>query len=89
MPHDHGRSRAYRWGEDGIAGICDAQQRLCFALALWNGRDSVLKEEHFFYIAAAMTNIGGRHINLWDDADKVLLRRPHIPRRQVVHPAVR
>ena len=37
FPHDHARSRAYRWGEDGIAGICDDQQRLCLALALWNG----------------------------------------------------
>jgi hypothetical protein len=38
LPHDHARSRAYRWGEDGILGYCDDQQRLCFALALWNGR---------------------------------------------------
>jgi len=45
--HDHARSRAYRWGEDGIAGISDAEQRLCFALALWNGRDPVLKERLF------------------------------------------
>ena len=40
--HDQARSRAYRWGEDGIAGISDDQQHLCFALALWNGRDSIL-----------------------------------------------
>src|ERR1044071_8774462 len=48
FPHDHARSRAYRWGEDGIAGICDNHGRLCFALALWNGRDAILKrsEEH-------------------------------------------
>ena len=39
FPHDHARSRAYRWNEDGLAGLCDDQQRLCFALALWNGRD--------------------------------------------------
>ena len=38
FPHDHARSRAYRWGEDGIAGFCDDEQRLCLALALWNGR---------------------------------------------------
>ena len=38
FPHDHARSRAYRWGEDGLAGICDQEQRLCFALALWNGQ---------------------------------------------------
>ncbi len=47
LPHDHARSRAYRWGEDGIAGICDDQQRLCFALALWNGADPILKERMF------------------------------------------
>ena len=47
FPHDHARSRAYRWGEDGIAGICDHHQRLCFALALWNGRDPILKERLF------------------------------------------
>jgi hypothetical protein len=47
LPHDHARSRAYRWGEDGIAGICDEQQYLCFALALWNGADPILKERMF------------------------------------------
>jgi hypothetical protein len=47
FPHDHARSRAYRWNEDGLAGICDDRQRLCFALALWNGRDSILKERLF------------------------------------------
>jgi hypothetical protein len=47
LPHDHARSRAYRWGEDGIAGISDRHQLLCFALALWNGRDPVLKERVF------------------------------------------
>ncbi|MFZ1400744.1 MAG: hypothetical protein WAS33_27830, partial [Candidatus Promineifilaceae bacterium] len=44
LPHDHARSRAYRWNEDGLAGISDRQQFLCFALALWNGRDPILKE---------------------------------------------
>jgi hypothetical protein len=44
LPHDHARSRAYRWGEDGLAGFSDAEQRLCVALALWNGRDPILKE---------------------------------------------
>jgi hypothetical protein len=44
LPHDHARSRAYRWGEDGLAGFCDIQQRLCLALPLWNGRDPILKE---------------------------------------------
>ncbi|HEY2499801.1 MAG TPA: glucosidase [Candidatus Angelobacter sp.] len=47
FPHDHARSRAYRWNEDGLAGICDRHQRLCFALAVWNGRDPILKERLF------------------------------------------
>ncbi len=47
LPHDHARSRAYRWGEDGIAGISDNHQRLCFAIALWNGEDAILKERLF------------------------------------------
>ncbi len=47
FPHDHARSRAYRWGEDGLAGISDDQQRLCLALALWNERDPILKERLF------------------------------------------
>jgi hypothetical protein len=47
LPHDHARSRAYRWGEDGIAGICDRYQQLCFAIALWNGEDPILKERLF------------------------------------------
>src|SRR5579875_230525 len=45
--HDHARSRAYRWTEDGILGICDNHQRLCFALAFWNGKDPYLKERLF------------------------------------------
>ncbi|HZN56037.1 MAG TPA: hypothetical protein VFB67_12035 [Candidatus Polarisedimenticolaceae bacterium] len=56
FPHDHARSRAYRWGEDGIAGISDDAQRLCFALALWNGRDPILKERLF-----GLTNSEGNH----------------------------
>jgi hypothetical protein len=47
FPHDHARSRAYRWGEDGILGISDNHQRLCFAITLWNGQDSILKERIF------------------------------------------
>jgi hypothetical protein len=47
FPHDQARSRAYRWGEDGLLGITDRQCRLCFALALWNGRDPILKERLF------------------------------------------
>ncbi|HKV24854.1 MAG TPA: hypothetical protein VJN93_09715 [Candidatus Acidoferrum sp.] len=47
FPHDHSRSRAYRWGEDGIAGISDRHQMICFGLAMWNGRDTILKERLF------------------------------------------
>ncbi len=47
FPHDHARSRAYRWGEDGLLGFCDREARLCFALGLWNGRDPILKERLF------------------------------------------
>ena len=45
--HDQARSRAYRWSEDGLGGICDEKQRLCLALALWNGKDPILKERAF------------------------------------------
>jgi hypothetical protein len=54
--HDHARSRAYRWGEDGLAGMSDDEQRLCLALALWNGRDPILKERLF-----GLTNSEGNH----------------------------
>src|SRR5436309_2383943 len=54
--HDQARSRAYRWGEDGLAGISDRKQRLCFALALWNGKDPILKERLF-----GLTNREGNH----------------------------
>jgi len=47
FPHDHARSRVYRWGEDGIAGISDDKQRICFSIALWNGKDPILKERLF------------------------------------------
>jgi len=47
FPHDHARSRVYRWGEDGLLGITDRQCRLCFAWALWNGKDAILKERLF------------------------------------------
>ncbi|MBI5385596.1 MAG: glucosidase [Verrucomicrobia bacterium] len=56
FPHDHARSRAYRWGEDGIAGLSDDWQRLCLSLALWNGRDPILKERLF-----GLTNGEGNH----------------------------
>ena len=56
FPHDHARSRVYRWGEDGILGISDNHQRLCLALAMWNGRDPILKERMF-----GLTNGEGNH----------------------------
>src|SRR5712692_8598461 len=56
FPHDHARSRVYRWGEDGLLGLTDREGRLCFALALWNGRDPILKERLF-----GLTNSEGNH----------------------------
>ncbi len=56
LPHDHARSRAYRWGEDGIAGFSDEEQRLCLAVAMWNGRDPILKERLF-----GVSNSEGNH----------------------------
>ncbi|MFN2608459.1 MAG: glucosidase [Acidimicrobiales bacterium] len=56
FPHDHARSRAYRWNEDGMAGICDDHQQLCLAFAFWNGRDPILKERPF-----GLTGHEGRH----------------------------
>ncbi|MEK7785197.1 MAG: glucosidase, partial [Chloroflexota bacterium] len=56
FPHDHARSRAYRWNEDGLAGLSDDKGRMCFALALWNGKDPILKERLF-----GLTNSEGSH----------------------------
>jgi hypothetical protein len=56
LPHDHARSRAYRWGEDGIAGLCDRHQHICLALALWNEKDAILKERLF-----GLSNREGNH----------------------------
>src|SRR5262245_18488144 len=56
FPHEHARSRAYRWGEDGIGGFCDGKQRLCIAVALWNGKDTILKERLF-----GLSNRQGNH----------------------------
>ncbi|MFZ1975862.1 MAG: hypothetical protein WAU89_23675 [Candidatus Acidiferrales bacterium] len=56
LPHDHSRSRTYRWGEDGIAGFCDRHQHICFALAMWNEKDPILKERLF-----GLTNREGNH----------------------------
>jgi hypothetical protein len=60
FPHDHARSRAYRWNEDGMAGLCDDRQTFCFALALWNGKDPILKERMF--------GLGGDRGNHGEDA---------------------
>src|SRR3954468_17229436 len=56
FPHDHARSRAYRWNDDGMGGICDDRQTFCFALALWNGKDPILKERMF-----GLGGDGGNH----------------------------
>ena len=56
FPHDHARSRAYRWNEDGLAGFCNRFQNICFSLALWNGKDPILKERLF-----GLTNGEGNH----------------------------
>src|SRR5207247_2054239 len=56
FPHDHARSRAFRWNEDGLAGLCDRHQHICFALALWNRRDPFLKERLF-----GLSNHEGNH----------------------------
>ena len=56
LPHDHARSRAYRWGEDGLGAVCDRWQHLCFGLTLWNGTDPILKERLF-----GLTNAQGNH----------------------------
>ena len=64
FPHDHARSRAYRWGEDGLAGFCDVEQRLCLGLALWNGRDPILKER-MFGLTGAEANHGEDAKEYW------------------------
>ena len=56
FPHDHARSRAFRWGEDGLAGFCDEKQRVCLGIGLWNGKDPILKERLF-----GLTNSQGNH----------------------------
>ncbi|MEO8448984.1 MAG: glucosidase, partial [Gemmatimonadota bacterium] len=59
LPHDHARSRAYRWNEDGLAGISDRRQLICFSVALWNGQDTILKERLF--------GVGGNEGNHGED----------------------
>jgi hypothetical protein len=70
LPHDHARSRAYRWGEDGMAGFSDVEQRLCLALALWNGRDPILKER-MFGLTGAQANHGEDVKEYWWYTDAV------------------
>ena len=64
LPHDHARSRAYRWGEEGMAAFCDVEQRLCLGLALWNGRDPILKER-MFGLTGAEANHGEDVKDYW------------------------
>ena len=71
FPHDHARSRAYRWSEDGLAAVCDVHQRLCLGLTLWNGRDPILKERIF-----GLTGSEGNH---GEDAKEYWLYRDAIP----------
>lgn len=62
FPHEHARSRAYRWNEDGIAGICDRHQLICFAVALWNERDPILNERVFAVVALISNSLrSGQH----------------------------
>jgi hypothetical protein len=71
FPHDHARSRAYRWGEDGIAGISDDKQQLCFAVALWNGADPILKERLF--------GLSGREGNHGEDVKECYFYLDNVP----------
>jgi hypothetical protein len=74
VPHDHARSKAYRWNEDGLAGICDRHQFVCLALALWNGRDPILKERMF-----GLTGNEGNHGRIPRNIISTLIPRPRIP----------
>ena len=71
FPHDHARSRAYRWNEDGLLGISDESQRLCFALALWNGQDAILKERPF--------GVSGKEGNHGEDAKDYWFHLDNLP----------
>ena len=86
LPHDQARSRAYRWGEDGLAGFCDIEQRLCLGLALWNGQDPILKERPFG-LTGAQGNHGEDVKEYWWYLDAVPSHvwnrwRYHYPQRQ-------
>jgi hypothetical protein len=80
FPHDHARSRAYRWNEDGLAGFCDRDQHVCLAVALWNERDPILKERMFGLSngegnhGELLTNAGTRAV----DPDYEILGRPSV-----------
>jgi hypothetical protein len=92
LPHDHARSRAYRWGEDGLAGFCDIEQRLCLALALWNGRDPILKERAFG-LTGAEGNHGEDAKEYWWFPDAVPSHawntwRYHYPQRAFPYPGL-
>ncbi len=71
FPHDHARSRVYRWGEDGIAGISDDLQRICFAVTLWNGKDQILKERLF--------GLTGREGNHGEDVKELYYYLDNLP----------
>src|SRR6185312_14348469 len=71
FPHDHARSRVYRWGEDGLGGISDINQQLCFAVALWNGKDSILKERLF--------GLGNREGNHGEDVKELYYYLDNLP----------
>jgi hypothetical protein len=86
LPHDHARSRAYRWGEDGMAGFSDVEQRLCLGLALWNGRDPILKER-MFGLTGAQANHGEDVKDYWWYLDAIPSHawnrwRYHYPQRE-------
>ena len=92
LPHDHARSRAYRWNEDGLAGICDDGQRFCFAFALWNGRDPILKER-VFGLAGPEGNHGEDAKEYWWYADSTpthsyLRWRYHYPQAEYPYTAL-
>src|SRR5881396_729048 len=85
FPHDHARSRAYRWSEDGMAGLCDQAQTFCFGLALWNGQDSIIKER-MFGVGSAEGNHGEDVKEYWWYLDSTpthswMTWRYHYPQR--------
>ncbi len=92
FPHDHARSRAYRWGEDGMAGVSDVGQNLCMALALWNGRDPILKER-MFGVTGPQGNHGEDAKDYWWFLDAVpshawLRWRYHYPQAEFPYAAL-